>query len=90
MLGSAQSHAEGWLAQRKNIARQLTQIRDTASELLSKVTTEAAKISGFGATSAARRRPRKRKGSRKSRPAVSRARKTHARKSARRRTRSNP
>jgi hypothetical protein len=38
LLGSAQSKAEGWLGQRQMIAKQLAQIRDTASELLSQMT----------------------------------------------------
>ena len=38
LLGSAQSKAEGWLGQRQLIAKQLVQIRDTASELLSQMT----------------------------------------------------
>ena len=38
ILGSAQSKAESWLGQRQQIAKQLTQIRDEASNLLSKLT----------------------------------------------------
>ena len=38
LLGSAQSKAEGWLGQRQMIAKQLAQIRDTASELLTQMT----------------------------------------------------
>src|SRR5262245_38956998 len=38
LLGTAQSKAEGWLGQRHLIAKQLEQIRDTASGLLSQLT----------------------------------------------------
>jgi len=34
LLGSARTKAEGWLGQRQNVAKQLEQIRDTATELL--------------------------------------------------------
>jgi hypothetical protein len=44
ILGSAQSKAESWLGQRENIARQLTQIRDEASNLLSKLSGNVADI----------------------------------------------
>jgi hypothetical protein len=37
LLGSAQSKAQGWLGQRQMIAKQLAQIRDTASDLLSQM-----------------------------------------------------
>ena len=38
LLGSARAKAEGWLGQRQNIARQLTGIRDTTSDLLRQLT----------------------------------------------------
>ncbi len=34
LLGTAKAKAEGWLGQRQNVAKQLEQIRDTASEML--------------------------------------------------------
>ena len=34
LLGTAQAKASSWLEQRKNIADQLTQIRDTANDYL--------------------------------------------------------
>ena len=37
ILGTAQAKADSWLGQRQNIAKQLTQIRDEASSLLSKL-----------------------------------------------------
>ena len=38
LLGTAQSKAQGWLGQRQTIAKQLVQIRDTASGLLAQLT----------------------------------------------------
>ena len=43
LLGTAQTKAEGWLGQRQMIARQLVQIRDTASGLLSQLTSGGAR-----------------------------------------------
>ena len=37
-LGTVQNRAKGWLEQRKTIAEQLTQIRDTANEYLRQLT----------------------------------------------------
>ena len=42
LLGSAQAKAQGWIGQRQTIAKQLQQIRDTASSLLSELTGAAA------------------------------------------------
>jgi hypothetical protein len=39
LLGSAQAKAHGWIEQRETIAKQLQQIRNTASTLLSKLGT---------------------------------------------------
>jgi hypothetical protein len=44
LLGTAQSKAEDWLGQRKAIAVQLAQIRDTASKYLQELTGEGAKM----------------------------------------------
>jgi hypothetical protein len=38
LLGTARAKAEGWLGQRQNVAKQLEQIRDTASHLLNQLT----------------------------------------------------
>jgi len=38
LLGAARVKAEGWLGQRKNVAKQLEQIRDTATGLLNQLT----------------------------------------------------
>jgi hypothetical protein len=37
LLGTAQAKAEGWLGQRQNVAKQLEQIRDTATNLLTQL-----------------------------------------------------
>ena len=37
MLGSARAKAEGWLGQRQAIVKNLTELRDTASQLLSEL-----------------------------------------------------
>ena len=38
LLGAARVKAEGWLGQRKSVAKQLEQIRDTATGLLNQLT----------------------------------------------------
>ena len=38
LLGTARVKAEGWLGQRQNVAKQLEQIRDTATDLLGQLT----------------------------------------------------
>jgi hypothetical protein len=42
MLGHARNKAEGWLGQREQIVKNLTQLRDEASKLLSQLGHEAA------------------------------------------------
>src|SRR5687768_12889975 len=37
LLGTARAKAQGWLGQRQNVGRQLEQIRDTASSLLTQL-----------------------------------------------------
>ena len=37
LLGGARAKAEGWLGQRRNVAKQLEQIRDTAADLLNQL-----------------------------------------------------
>ena len=44
LLGTAQAKASSWLEQRKNIADQLTQIRDTANDYLQRLSGEAASV----------------------------------------------
>ena len=44
LLSSAQTKAAGWLGQRQQIAEQLTQIRDSATELLGKLGSRAASV----------------------------------------------
>jgi hypothetical protein len=59
LLGTTQGKAENWLGQRKQIAAQLVQIRDTATDLLSQLTGSDAKpavAASNGKSAAARRR----------------------------------
>jgi hypothetical protein len=56
LLGAAQAKAEGWLGQRKAVAEQLTQIRDTAAALLTQLTGNGANI--MAAVQRGRRRGR--------------------------------
>ena len=44
LLGTAQAKASSWLDQRKSIAEQLTQIRDTANDYLQRLSGEAASV----------------------------------------------
>jgi hypothetical protein len=44
MLGRARAKAEGWLGQRQSIVRNLTELRDTASKLLSDLGHEAERV----------------------------------------------
>jgi len=44
LLGTAQAKASSWLEQRKNIADQLTQIRDTANDYLQRLSGEASNV----------------------------------------------
>jgi hypothetical protein len=54
MLGNAQKKAEGWLGQRQDIVKSLTELRDTASQLLSDLGHEAERVVRRGRK---RRRP---------------------------------
>ncbi len=95
LLGTARARAEGWIGQRQNIAKQLSDIRDTASELLSKLTGGGARTAAGAAARRGRRaksrratvggagggQPRKRrKMSAAARAAISRAQKARWRK----------
>ena len=44
MLGKARAKAEGWLGQRQAIVKNLTELRDTASQLLSDLGHEAERV----------------------------------------------
>ncbi len=81
LLGTAQAKAQGWIGQRHTIAKQLQQIRDTASSLLSELTStsgpRALKRGRAAAGTAVEGvvAPRKRKLSAKARKAISDAQK---------------
>ena len=84
LLGTAQAKAQGWIGQRHTIAKQLQEIRDTASGLLSELTSTSVqrglKRGRRAAGSAAGAvvdavAPRKRKLSKKARKAISDAQK---------------
>ena len=44
ILGTTRAKAENWLGQRQSVAKQLEQIRDTASELLNQLTGTGARL----------------------------------------------
>jgi len=44
LLGTAQAKAQGWIGQRQTIAKQLQQIRDTASGLLADLTSKSSAV----------------------------------------------
>ena len=44
MLGTARAKAEGWLGQRQAIVKNLTELRDTASKLLSELGQKAERV----------------------------------------------
>ena len=44
MLGTARAKAEGWLGQRQQIVKHLTELRDTASKLLADLGHEAGRV----------------------------------------------
>ncbi len=48
MLGTARAKAEGWLGQRQAIVKQLTQLRDEATKLLSDLGHEAGRVARRG------------------------------------------
>jgi hypothetical protein len=72
LLGTAQAKASSWLEQRKSIADQLTQIRDTANEYLQRLSGEAASVAAAVRRGARRGRPpgskNKTAGARKGKP----------------------
>jgi hypothetical protein len=57
LLGTAQAKATSWLDQRKSIADQLTQIRDTANDYLQRLSGEAASVAAAVRRGARRGRP---------------------------------
>ena len=70
ILGTTRAKAENWLGQRQSVAKQLEQIRDTASELLNQLTGTGARLAaavGRGVRRGDKRgpgRPRKAQGPR--------------------------
>jgi len=79
LLGTAQNKAQGWLGQRKQIAKSLEGIRDTATTLLNQLGTEAGRAIRRGRRAYASKRgpgrPRRRTLSARARAAISRAQK---------------
>jgi hypothetical protein len=59
LLGKAREKAEGWIGQRQKVSAHLLEIRDTATELLSKLGGLATAPSATRSRTAARRRPRR-------------------------------
>ena len=57
LLGTAQAKASSWLDQRKSIAEQLTQIRDTANDYLQRLSGEASNVVAAVRRGARRGRP---------------------------------
>lgn len=81
LLGTARNRADKWLEQRQAIAKNLEQIRDTASTLLSQLGSQAQAITSGrrkptgAAAQAPAGRPKRRKLSAKARKAISDAQK---------------
>jgi hypothetical protein len=82
VLGTARAKAEGWMGQRQQIVKSLTELRDTASKLLADLGHEAERVVSRGRragrrfTEAARRGPGRPAGSgRKKRTMSAKARK---------------
>jgi len=71
VLGTARAKAEGWIGQRQQIVKSLTDLRDTASKLLADLGHEAGRVyrrgsaAGRRSLEAARRGPGRPPGSRK-------------------------
>jgi hypothetical protein len=61
LLGTAQAKAQGWLGQRQTIAKQLQQIRTTATSLLAELGGERAGRRGRAAIVAVGAAPRRRR-----------------------------
>ena len=57
MLGTARAKAEGWLGQRQAIAKHLTEIRETASKLLTDLGHEAQRVTRRGRPAGSGRGP---------------------------------
>jgi hypothetical protein len=80
LLGAARGRADRWLEQRQTIAKNLEQIRDTASSLLTQLGQQAKAVAGRGRTKpvyapAPVSRRKRRKMSAKARKAISDAQK---------------
>jgi hypothetical protein len=63
VLGTAQAKASNWLNQRKNVIEELTQLRDTANQLLGELTGSASASTAPGRRSRGGRRRGARTGS---------------------------
>jgi hypothetical protein len=77
ILGTTQAKASAWLGQRQQIAKQLTQVRDTAERLLGELTGSGAKLAATvrraRKTAAAGPRPKRRRMSAEARRKISEA-----------------
>ena len=71
MLGTARTKAEGWLGQRQAIVKHLTELRDTATRLLSDLGHEAQKAVRRGRAAASGRKPGRPAGSGKKKRTMS-------------------
>lgn len=67
MLGTAQARASAWLSQRKDLARQFAEIRDTATNMLQQLSKE----NPFGWGRGTRARPKRRAAAKRRRRAAS-------------------
>ena len=68
MLGSAQARASAWLNQRKDLAQQFAEIRDSATSMLQQLSKE----NPFGWGRGTRARPRRRAAAKRRKGAASR------------------
>jgi hypothetical protein len=57
MLGTARAKAEGWIGQRQQIVKLLSNIRDTASKLLNDLGLEAQRVARRGRPAGSGRKP---------------------------------
>jgi hypothetical protein len=71
MLGTARAKAEGWLSQRQAIVKHLTELRDTATRLLTDLGQEAQKAVRRGQAAASGRKPGRPPGSGKKKRTMS-------------------
>ena len=62
MLGTARAKAEGWMGQRQTIVKSLTELRDTATKLLSDLGHEAGRVARRGRPAGSSARPAAKRG----------------------------